>query len=202
MKSSKWNPFTTPFDRLPERTLLKFVKGEGEGAFWARLDTEPRWDKVGSPKKYLFAIEDLGRGADGRVWLTSTASGAVCVLKFSIDDKPNKLDHECTMWKRAYPRFKVYRETWCGHPALRMPHFSMVQTGVQAKCIELVRETLMTDFAKNGLVHNDVYWRNIGFYKDRSGSEKAVVFDMGSVVDAENSDTTWVDKACRVLANG
>ena len=59
----------------------------------------------------------------------------------------------------------------------------------------------MTDFAKNSLMHNDVYWRNIGFYKDRSGSEKAVVFDMGSVVDAENSDTTWVDTACQGLAN-
>lgn len=31
--------------------------------------------------------------------------------------------------------------------------------------------------------------------------KKAVVFDMGSVVDAENSDTTWVDTACQGLAN-
>ena len=39
------------------------------------------------------------------------------------------------------------------------------------------------------------------YFKDRSGSKKAVVFDMGSVVDAENSDTTWVDTACQGLAN-
>lgn len=71
---AKWRrqvrPFTHPLDKPETRTFLKSVKGAASSTFWACLQVTPAWDKVASPKKYLFAIEDSGRGAYGRVWLT------------------------------------------------------------------------------------------------------------------------------------
>jgi hypothetical protein len=196
MQASRQVPFSNPFDRLNDRTLLKFKKGKRQSVFWARLkDVSPRWDIVAAPRKFLYAVEDLGRGADGRVWLTTTSGGAVCVLKFSLEDRGDKLDHEFQIWKKAYPQFKVYRENWCGHPALRMPHFAMVKDEKRAQIVSLVRKSLLTNFAANKMKHNDVYWRNIGIYTNRDGNEEAVVFDMGSVVTGVE-DSSWVDNAC------
>lgn len=193
-------PFDYPFDRLSERTILKFEKAEAMSIFWVRLtNVTPKWDKIARPKKYLYAIEDLGRGAHGRVWLTCSSSGAVCVLKFALNDKPDGLDEEFKFWKRIYPSFPVFRETWCGHPALRMPHFAQVRTEDRPSKVELVKAALEQDFVTHGLVHHDVYWRNIGIYTDKRGDEKAVVFDMGAVRAFEESDTGWVETACQRL---
>jgi hypothetical protein len=196
MQASTQVPFSNPFDRLNDRTLLKFEKGDGKSVFWARLkDVSPRWDIVAAPRKFLYAIEDLGRGADGRVWLTATSGGAVCVLKFSLEDRGDKLNHEFQIWKKAYPQFKVYQETWCGHPAFRMPHFAMVKDEKRAQMVSLVRKSLITNFVAKKMRHEDVYWRNIGICTNRDGNEEAVVFDMGGVVTGVE-DSSWVDEAC------
>jgi hypothetical protein len=120
----------------------------------------------------------------------------VCVLKFSLEDRGNKLDHEFQIWKKAYPQFKVYRENWCGHPALRMPHFAMVKDEKRAQMVGLVRKSPMTNFAVKNMKHNDVYWRNIGIYTNRNGNEEAVVFDMGSVVTGVEDSSWWTKHAC------
>ncbi len=64
---------------------------------------------------------------DGRVWLTCSHNGAICVLKFP--NGPVSLKHEEEMWHKVYPQFKskVVYEKWCGRDALRMPHFSAVK---------------------------------------------------------------------------
>ena len=80
---------------------------------------DAKWNEIARPQKFLCAIEDLGRGAHGCVWLTCFSSGAVCVLKFALDDKPDGLDKEYAFWQQIYPSFPVFRETWCDHPALR-----------------------------------------------------------------------------------
>lgn len=194
-------PFDHPFDRLAERTILKFVKGEARSMFWIRLkNVTPKWNKIARPQKFLYAIEDLGRGAHGRVWLTCSSCGAVCVLKFALDDKPDGLDKEYAFWKQIYPSFPIFREMWCGNPALRMPHFAQVRTEHRAAKLELVKEALQHHFDEQGFVHDDVYWRNIGLYADKQGKEQAVVFDMGAVRTCEDSDAGWVKIACQRLA--
>lgn len=83
MKKSTVNSFSDPFDNLQGRRLLRFTKGLNRSLFWCRLgklEGTGKWNKYANPQKYLYAIEDLGRCADGRVWLTCTSSGAVCVL--------------------------------------------------------------------------------------------------------------------------
>lgn len=68
---------------------------------WTRLTLAngAQWDKVANPKRWLFAIDDLGYGAHGRVWLCFSSGGAVCVLKFALDGKSPSIDKE--VWEQV-----------------------------------------------------------------------------------------------------
>ena len=205
MSKAKRRPYSDPFEDLDKRSLLKFEKGDNASAFWTRLTLKdgPQWNKVANPSRWLFAIQDLGYGAHGRVWLTCSSSGAVCVLKFSLDGRAPSLDKEYVVWEKAYsPQFKVYREYWCGEPALRMPHFAKVAGANQKDFVPLVEATLMASFHSRGLVHQDVSWRNVGQYTEKTGTTKAVVFDMGNIRDLRNGESNeWVVEACRRLGD-
>lgn len=198
---SKPCPFHDPFDKLDERTLLRFTRGAGD-VIWTRLPgVTGKWNKVArSDVIRLFAIEDLGRGANGRVWLTCTSSGAVCVLKYSIEKKPDRaLAGEYKNWTKAYPQMKVYLETWCGHTALRMPHFATISPDQRTTKLGLVEEALRTHFLGNGLVHEDVYWRNIGIYR-QGRQEHVVLYDMASVREARVGEGDhWVRQCLQNL---
>lgn len=170
---------------LSDRRLLKFRKGENGSVCWTTLALEKSilWDITARATKYLYALEDLGHGSHGRVWLTCTQGGSVCVLKFSLGESPNRaLDAEKNAWDAVYGAvgIKVYREKWNGHAALRMPHFSPVDPKNRGNALPLVRDTLEKHFHANGVKHNDVAWRNIGMFKASDGADHAVVFDMGS----------------------
>jgi hypothetical protein len=197
--------FDDPFDKLTGRMVLRFTKGTSRSIHWCRmgrLEGKGKWNKYAQPKKYLYAIEDLGYGAEGRVWLTCTFSGAVCVLKFPINDRNSEhrgVELELENWKNAYPEFKVFRETWCGREALRMPHFAAVRPNERLQALDLVRATLEANFFVKSLVHKDVAWRNIGLYKKVGAARpEAVVFDLGRVESKETDDdynANWVDDA-------
>jgi len=205
MAKVKQNPFDDPFDKLKERMLLRFTKGESRSIYWCRmglLEGQGKWNKYANPKKYLYAIEDLGRGADGRVWLTCACSGAVCVLKFPINtmSQCNDVERELKNWKKAYPEFesKVLHEKWCGREALRMPHFATVRPEERLRVLGSVKTTLETNFYDNGLVHKDVAWRNIGLYKG-GAEQQAVVYDLGRVRGQITGDDSWVNDAIEKL---
>lgn len=109
-----------PFDRLPDRTLLKFVKGtERCVAFWTSLLVEPQWEKLARPKESLCAVADLGRGAHRRVLHACTRNGAICVLKFMLSENLSEALKETAVWRRAYPRFEVFAEVGSGRPGLK-----------------------------------------------------------------------------------
>ena len=204
MSKAKRQPYSDPFDDLERRSLLKFEKGNNASVFWTRLTLKngAQWNKVANPKRWLFAIEDLGYGSHGRVWLCCSSGGAVCVLKFALDGKALSLDNEEAVWATAYSAdgIKVHRESWCGEPALRMPHFARVADVDRKQFIPLVNATLMADFHNKGIVHKDVSWRNIGHCTSRAGTLKANVFDMGSVRLLEVGESeAWVSDACKKL---
>ena len=99
------------------------------------------------------------------------------------------------MWTRAYPELKVYLETWCGHLALRMPHFAVIHPDQRSTKLALVEEALREHFVANRLVHEDVNWRNIGIYR-QGRRERVVLYDMASVREATlDEGDLWVD-AC------
>jgi hypothetical protein len=84
------------------------IKGE-QSPFWSRdlKDlVKPKWDDMKVlGAKHLYAVEDLGHGENGRVWLMATSSGYIYVLiiprsmGISVDD-------ECKNWNIIYPEFK------------------------------------------------------------------------------------------------
>jgi hypothetical protein len=211
MTKVRQSVFKDPFDELKGRMVLRFTKGESRSIHWCRmgrLEGNGKWNKYAQPQKYLYAIEDLGFGADGRVWLTCTFSGAVCVLKFPINDTKGEhkgVERELEHWKKAYPEFKVFHEKWCGRDALRMPHFAAVRPDERLCSLDLVRATLEANFSAKRLVHKDVAWRNIGLYKKVGAARpKAIVFDLGRVEVHQtdhNYDANWVDVAIDTLKN-
>lgn len=153
---------------------------------------------VAGGNRYLYAIEDLGRGSSGRVWLTSAHRGAVCVLKFANtadnDLAKQRLTKECAMWHTAYPDLTkhVAVEKRSGRWALRMPHFSRIPQEDQQDYIDAVRNTLRVHFVAKNLMHTDVSWKNIGQYKNRDKTT-IIVYDLADVDTRQGGD--WVDEA-------
>jgi hypothetical protein len=213
--------FDHPFDNVKLRTLLRFEKdSDSELVVWSTTLASSlfpketasksaathyprgRMDVVAGGNKYLYAVEDLGRGSSGRVWLVSAHRGAVCVLKFANTANATAAERalraECGRWHAAYPHLKehVEVEKRSGRWALRMPHFSRVpMCDRNADCIAEVANVLRVAFERKGLVHNDVSWKNIGRYK--SGVRTTiVVYDMGDVVEGSSG---WVDAAVKNL---
>ena len=209
---------SSPFENLKKRHVIRFEKdGHTNDIVWCtlpKLDGHKDMSKVAKPRKYLFAIEDLGRGADGRVWLTCTCSGAVCVLKFASDSGEKARDllqREHEQWRNVYRGAPFVRhvalETWSGRLALRLPHFSYVPEPERHECLHGVRGTLIHRFVANKVQHKDVKWSNIGRYKDRD-SQVLIVFDLAVTrvvaVDSDSTDTdaAWVDEAIASLSRG
>ena len=98
MTKNRVTPYVDPFHDIQSRHTICFVKDrEMETFYWstALKNVEPKMDYVAMPdrNKYLYALEDLGRGLSGRVWLCSTTSGRVCVLK-SPNNKAQSGDHQ------------------------------------------------------------------------------------------------------------
>jgi Family of unknown function (DUF5898) len=193
---------------LSDRRLIKFQKGENGSICWTPLTLNDgiRWDITARATNYLYALQDLGYGAHGRVWLACTRGGSVCVLKFSSSANPDRaLEAEKKAWDEVYGAvgIKVHLEKWSGHAALRMPHFAPVDPNNRANALPLVEETLKNHFHANGVKHKDVAWRNIGMFIAADGNERAVVFDMGSVSSIKDDngwvDNGWVDQAVQHL---
>lgn len=203
MLQSKHTP-VNPSD-LANRRLIKFEKGPSGSAYWCRLKLEKgvQWNRIANPQKFLYALEDLGHGAHGRVWLACTSSGSVCVLKFSLSSNPKvSLDKEKDIWDTVYASLgiKVYREQWNGHEALRMPHFTKVQESDKTKTLPLLEKTLRDDYSANKVRHDDVEWRNVGTYVDnKTNKPKVILFDMGSASKVEKEDSKWIGNALEKL---
>ena len=222
--SSQRIPLKDPFERLWERRLIQFVRGD-KSFFWSgdlKLMTadDVDWDSVVRMKrsdKYVYAVEDLGRGADGRVWLAvalrtkttrslfaakTTSTLCPLVLKFGNKNSLERITKEYDNWVAAYPEFKdvVANEIWSGRHAVRMPHFTEVQENDRKKFIRdgQVRKTLQENFHNKGLRHYDVKWRNIGTYMSKKGECRIVVFDLSSV-KKYTGDDSWVDEAIASL---
>ena len=198
-------PLNDPFECLGERTVLKFTP---QSVFWSRMDSvEPQWDKMPTRRAgELFAVEDLGHGAEGRCWLVCTAAGRVAVLKFFRKQDPEAAARrEKERWDAVYPALgkMVKLQQWGGHWALVMPHLSQ-SVERDDLAVAAVRRTLVEDYVGRGWTQPvlEVRWRNIGFYTDDGGELRAVVFDMSHVERSEQNEEnnlSWVDDCVQSL---
>ena len=161
---------------------------------------------------HLLAVEDLGRGGSGKVWLTCTVSSrkpTICVLKFHNKNSTQILNQEKCSWDTVYPEFQSITsvDTWSGSTALKMPHFCSISSDEDRAFFKQRIEDMMRDrFHSHGLVHRDVRWRNIGIYERKKegkdgGTERVpVLYDLESVRRfVETEDSGWIEKAMAQL---
>lgn len=214
----KPKPFETPFQNITDRIIIRLTKDIRDETYvwcpWPTKDApKEHWELLPSANaKHLYVVEDLGRGAHGRVMLAATGSGRICVLKFP-NKRPDPAEKdpmvlEAEVWGRVYvkedgePLFPVKAEVWAGRTALVMPHFADVQVE-QRKAFAIIASirAALQRFHAAGLRHADVKWRNIGLYLPGAGKDPdAVVYDMGSVCPLmEDEDAGWIDKAIEGL---
>ncbi len=192
--------------------LLKFHKGMHAVTFhpvhYEVVHSKVDYDKYSNKNvKTLVALEDLGRGSTGKAWLcvtlTQPRSASCCVLKFdSKYSQSEKLVKEKDMWHLLYPEFStmVKLESWSGADALVMPHFSTVLDSEREQYKDQLLEVLISKFRSKGKVHQDVRWRNIGKYRNRSGAVALVVYDLYDVVDFDmDVHNDWIEKAMQSL---
>lgn len=196
--------------KLP-RCLLKFHKGVHAVTFhpvsYDAVHSKVDFNKFPNKNvKTLLALEDLGRGSTGKAWLCVTLTkphSASCVLKFdNKDSRSAKLMKEREMWNLLYPEFStmVKLEHWSGADALVMPHFSSVLESEREQYKDEILQVLITRFEKNGKVHRDVRWSNIGKYRSRGGAVALVVFDLYDVVDYDvDAHHNWIEDAMHSL---
>ena len=195
------------------RCLLKFHKDNSAVTFhpmsFEEVYSTVNFDKFPSKNvKTLVALEDLGRGSTGKAWLCVTVTkphSTVCVLKFDNKHaRSENLRREWAMWSLLYPEFlhMVRVEQWSGADALVMPHFSTVLQQERDLYKDELLEVLHKKFEKNGKVHRDVRWRNIGTYKSSGGKVVVVIYDLHDVVDYDvdsDAHNGWIEKSIQSL---
>jgi hypothetical protein len=192
------------------RYLIRFHKGLEKKTTWCAL---PDITKLQSIKfhnfprcdvKTLLAVEDLGRGSNGKAWLVTTETfSSVCVLKFDNHDSTERLLRERDVWHIIYPEFvsKVHVEQWSGAGALVMPRFATIHESERANLKKKVSALLKLIEAK-GLWHDDVRWRNMGCYKSK-GTVNPVLFDLVHVKElASPKSDGWIGRAMEALFCG
>jgi hypothetical protein len=199
MAQAKTSIMQLSSDSICHRTLLFFTKGD-VGLGWASPKISLRWGVfLGTGTKRVFAIDDLGHGRDGRVWLVCNIGGALGVLKFVAGEKEAKKESE--WWKKVYITYswsnQVTYEKWSKRWAVVMPRFRQFHTrDERLKALNLIEGVLQENFAKNNLKHRDVKWRNIGYFLEGSAM-RVILFDLSDVSVETSSD--WVAEGLSYL---
>ncbi len=102
---------------------------------------------------------------------------------FKFVQSKERAEVEAENWQKAYgKRFAVRSEEWLGACAVIMPRFRQLRTVEERRENLLkVKAALLENFAKKGLEHHDVKWRNIGYYLGQKGEIVVVVLDLADV---------------------
>ena len=118
-------------------------------------------------------MHDLGHGAEGRVWLAATTSGAACVIKFSLKRNEVALTAECKVWKEVWGQ-NARVITLAKSPALLMPFVKpLTEEEWQDRAkLQLVRAAVK-ELVDHGVRHDDLHRRHVGLHKG-----KAIIFDL------------------------
>ena len=198
--------------------IFQIIQREETAVLWSpevhfgpdpnRLCTMP---KMGEQLKFLYVVEDLGRGADGNVVLACTKEAkATCAIKFfyrhmneTVETRNMRVEKEKAVWHKVYPELekKVRVERWRGQDALVMPYLSQAVERDNDATRTAVQKTLKR-YADNHIKHDDVRWANIGFY-DQDGELAAVLFDCVRVTEMPNWDQkdkeNWVRECLEKL---
>jgi hypothetical protein len=130
----------------------------------------------------LVLLQDLGAGADGRVWKACTTGGKVCVLKFACRERNEapkrrraRLGVERTHWREVWGVHGVCVARLAGDYALLMPFVRLLpheERHVGGRVLEAIRT-----MANKGYCHEDLKWRHVGLI-DQGTTERVVFYDL------------------------
>jgi len=135
-------------------------------------------------------LQHLGSGSDGQVWLCSSASGHVGVLKMTSEANVKR---ECTGWSVF---LQHYKSSWRVKPlkfrseskaegvvplhAIVMPCVYAKADWSSAKWQDGVKEAIRI-LAHAGYTHGDLQLRHFGFLVNSKGEEQPVLFDLSRI---------------------
>ena len=107
-----------------------------------------------------------------------------------------RLKLEKQWWDKVYPKFKGMTkvEVWGGSNALVMPHICAIPEEERCEFRERIHTMMLKSFHKLGYEHQDVAWRNIGYYVDENNIKSPVLFDLERIRAGVESDV-WVNEA-------
>lgn len=195
------------FDETGGKVMWHLVLTETEQHWgWATLKVEQLfWTKmIARNTKNVVVLAMLGKGADGKVLLVANSKGEVGAMKLVRDFEAAK--QEAVNWSEVYSdycdnfKWSVRAQKWMGIPAVIMPNLNQFSTakertdnlGAVRKCLERYHE--------KGYVHQDVYWRNIGYFKFQ-GSVFVVMLDLHPArVFKKVIDREWIDDSIERLS--
>eukprot|EP01036_Dinobryon_divergens_P027628 gene27628-36433_t len=201
---------------FPQRHLFRFHRGPLQKFTWmaASCDSSTailekiRFDKFpNAGVKNLLAVEDMGRWSNGKVWLTTTETfKSVCVLKFDNENNRCNLDFEAELWIKLYDSAissMVKVDQWSGAFALMMPYFATIQE-IDRELYRLQITKLLERIHNLGYYHDDVYWRNMGCYRDDAGVDVPILLDLIHVKkfalkSPSSNSKEWIQKGLRNL---
>jgi hypothetical protein len=219
-------------EMVSSRLMWFLVKHESLQAWgWGKLKVNALcWQKrMREGTAEVVVLLCLGHGADGKALLVSNRFGEVGVMKLCVRSDwgraksrsaiteaitPKELDSgwktaqiEAENWKKVYRLYDwaetVRAERWMGLPAVVMPHFYQFKTRADREnSLVAVQKCLEEKFVQEGYVHEDVAWRNVGYFK--KGEEIVVVMlDLcGTRVKSRQSSefpVNWVETAIEYL---
>mmetsp|Transcript_14575 Transcript_14575/g.13170 ORF Transcript_14575/g.13170 Transcript_14575/m.13170 type:complete len:511 (-) Transcript_14575:5-1537(-) len=186
-----------------------------EGWFWTNgndikspLDFNP--PKKSAKNYYL--LRDFHGGSDGRVWLSTTKSGKLAVIKFLNDD--SSADKEVEFWHLlgfdSVYHIKLNKKTalvlpfafhynnegtsidntwWKGEntaPAVQSFDYFLEQASKIASAETALQECIKL-CAKSKLIHEDIEWRHVAMFPNlKDNSIKCCFLDLTRMNRAEN----------------
>ncbi|MHB1873112.1 MAG: hypothetical protein ACYCT1_20035 [Steroidobacteraceae bacterium] len=140
--------------------------------------------------KKLVLLEDYRAGEDGRVWLTCSMKGNLCVIKFgSLDEKDPKvpLEQEAQRWREVWgldARVIMLGGNW----ALMMPRVRTISKEKLSKDQISQVQVAVQHMADKHYYHKDLKWEHVAWASPvkKGNPHTAVFLDLCRVEKKEN----------------
>ena len=193
-------------DSIQDRVMWHLIKTETRSPWgWAKLSVSKlHWKTmISTGTNNVVVLGMLGKGSDGKVLLVANKKGQVSAMKLLKleENAENEAKHWTEIYKAYCHEYKwtIRSEKWMGIPAVIMPVLNQFMTkkerldnldGVKV-CLELIHA--------RGYRHEDVYWRNIGYFKTK-GKIIVLMLDLhpGHFIINDKS-RSWIDDALAKL---
>ena len=194
-------------DSIQDRVMWHLIKTETRSPWgWAKLSVSKlHWKTmISTGTNNVVVLGMLGKGSDGKVLLVANKKGQVSAMKLLKleENAENEAKHWTEIYKAYCHEYKwtIRSEKWMGIPAVIMPVLNQFMTkkerldnldGVKV-CLELIHA--------RGYRHEDVYWRNIGYFKTK-GKIIVLMLDLhpGHFIINNDKSRSWIDVALEKL---